>query len=219
MSSSATTRTLKLGDFGIVRHQSDRRGIRTRTLNRLTAPLEILDGARAQVAGAGRRLSGRPAARHAREGRRAERAFGPARSGGSLHRPPEGDRLPLHRRAPEAVRERRRAHRRRCATGPRRSEGRRAAERSTGVHLAFTGILTKHRSEAVRAARAGGSDRPRLAVRRTNVVVRGRPNPLQAAGREGGRKLLEIKRLREKGHRITLLDEKRFWRLAARPRA
>jgi serine/threonine protein kinase len=38
-------RTLKLGDFGIVRHQSDRRGIRARTLNRLTAPLEILDGA------------------------------------------------------------------------------------------------------------------------------------------------------------------------------
>jgi len=38
-------RTLKLGDFGIVRHQSDRRGIRARTMNRLTAPLEILDGA------------------------------------------------------------------------------------------------------------------------------------------------------------------------------
>jgi hypothetical protein len=27
---------------------------------------------------------------------------------------------------------------------------------------------------------------------------------------------LEIKRLREKGHRITLLDEKRFWKLVAR---
>jgi hypothetical protein len=45
------------------------------------------------------------------------------------------------------------------------------------------------------------------------VVVRGRPNPLQAAGRDGGRKLLEIKRLREKGHRITLLSETRFWQL------
>jgi hypothetical protein len=50
---------------------------------------------------------------------------------------------------------------------------------------------------------------------RTNVVVRGRPNPLQAAGRDGGRKLMEIKRLRAKGHRITLLGEKQFWRLAA----
>ena len=46
-----------------------------------------------------------------------------------------------------------------------------------------------------------------------SVVVRGRPNPLQAAGRDGGRKLLEIRRLREKGYRITLLNETRFWRL------
>ena len=46
--------------------------------------------------------------------------------------------------------------------------------------------------------------------------MRGRPNPLQAAGRDGGLKLMEIKRLREKGHRITLLDERAFWRLAGR---
>ena len=47
----------------------------------------------------------------------------------------------------------------------------------------------------------------------TTVVVRGQPNVLQAAGRDGGRKLMEIKRLREKGHRITLLNERQFWRL------
>jgi hypothetical protein len=42
---------------------------------------------------------------------------------------------------------------------------------------------------------------------------------LQAAGRDGGVKLMEIKRLREKGHRITVLNEKSFWRLAGqRPR-
>jgi len=29
-------------------------------------------------------------------------------------------------------------------------------------------------------------------------------------------KLMEIKRLREKGHRITLLNEEQFWRLAQR---
>ena len=51
---------------------------------------------------------------------------------------------------------------------------------------------------------------------RTTVVVRGRPNAQQAAGRAGGLKLMEIKRLREKGHRITLLNETQFWRLAAR---
>jgi hypothetical protein len=47
-------------------------------------------------------------------------------------------------------------------------------------------------------------------------VVRGRPNPLQAVGRDAGLKLMEIKRLREKGHRITLLNEQQFWRLTER---
>src|SRR3954462_2911248 len=51
---------------------------------------------------------------------------------------------------------------------------------------------------------------------RTTVVVRGRPNAQQAAGRDGGLKLMEIKGLRERGHRITLLDDKRFWRLVDR---
>ncbi len=46
--------------------------------------------------------------------------------------------------------------------------------------------------------------------------MRGKPNPLQAAGKDAGRKLLEIKRLREKGHRITLLNDAQFWRLVGR---
>ena len=53
----------------------------------------------------------------------------------------------------------------------------------------------------------------------TSVVVRGRPNAQQAAGRDAGLKLMEIKRLRDKGHRITLLNETQFWRLAAGKRA
>ena len=36
---------LKLGDFGIVRQQSDRRGVTARTLNPLMAPSDIFDGA------------------------------------------------------------------------------------------------------------------------------------------------------------------------------
>ena len=48
------------------------------------------------------------------------------------------------------------------------------------------------------------------------MVVRGRPNVLQAAGKDAGRKLMEIKRLREKGHRITLLNDEQFWKLASR---
>ncbi|HEX9150023.1 MAG TPA: BRCT domain-containing protein, partial [Thermoanaerobaculia bacterium] len=86
-----------------------------------------------------------------------------------------------------------------------------------GVHLAFTGILARRRDEAVRSAKRAGAIVHGSPSARTTVVVRGRPNPLQAAGRDAGVKLMEIKRLREKGHRITLLDERRFWRLAGRP--
>ena len=85
-----------------------------------------------------------------------------------------------------------------------------------GVHLAFTGILSKPRKEAAKAARRAGAIVHSAPSARTTVVVRGRPNALQAAGRDAGRKLMEIKRLREKGHRITLLDEARFWSLVAK---
>jgi len=86
------------------------------------------------------------------------------------------------------------------------------------VHLAFTGILSRPRKEAMRAARRAGAVVHGGPSARTTVVVRGRPNPLQAAGRDAGLKLMEIKRLREKGHRITLLNDEQFWRLVARKR-
>ena len=60
--------------------------------------------------------------------------------------------------------------------------------------------------EAKLAARRAGAIVHSGPSVRTTVVVRGRPNPLQAAGSDGGLKLMEIKRLREKGHRITLLE-------------
>jgi len=85
-----------------------------------------------------------------------------------------------------------------------------------GAHVAFTGILSRRRSEAIAAARRAGAIVHGMPSAKTTVVVRGRPNPQQAAGRDGGLKLMEIKRLREKGYRITLLNETRFWRLAAK---
>ena len=85
-----------------------------------------------------------------------------------------------------------------------------------GVHLAFTGILSKRRSEAIRAARRAGAIIHSGPSAKTSVVVRGRPNPLQAAGREAGLKLMEIKRLRTKGHKITLLNETQFWKLVTK---
>jgi BRCT domain type II-containing protein len=84
-----------------------------------------------------------------------------------------------------------------------------------GVHLAFTGVLSRTRKEATAAARRAGAIVHGGPSVRTTVVVRGRPNPQQAAGRDAGLKLMEIKRLREKGHRITLLNETQFWRLTS----
>jgi len=82
-----------------------------------------------------------------------------------------------------------------------------------GAHVTFTGIFEKTRKQVAAAARRAGAIVHSGPSSQTSVIVRGRPNPLQAAGREGGLKLMEIRRLREKGHRITVLTEPQFWRL------
>jgi eukaryotic-like serine/threonine-protein kinase len=207
-------RCLKLGDFGIVRHQSDRRGFPAGTMNPLTAPSDILAGAapkwqaRDDVYQVGQLLGmlvkgdararirtgeirGLPCSDHLKEivyrciGERRKRYESAQELIDALAHPP-----------------------RRLKAGVLRT--------LEGAHVAFTGILTRHRDEAVRAARRAGATVHGSPSAKTTVVVRGRPNPLQAAGREGGRKLMEIKRLREKGHRIKLLNEMQFWKLADR---
>ena len=205
---------LKLGDFGIARHQSDRRGITVRTMNALTAPSDILDGAvpkwqarddvyqMGQLVGmlvkgnADARLRtgevrGLECSDHLKE--IIYRCIGERRK-----RYESADELieALNKPAPA------------LKVGALRS--------LKGVHLAFTGILSRRRSEAALAARRAGAIVHGAPSARTTVVVRGRPNALQAAGKDAGLKLMEIKRLREKGHKITLLDEKRFWKLAAK---
>jgi hypothetical protein len=47
----------------------------------------------------------------------------------------------------------------------------------------------------------------------TDVLVRGRPNALQIAGKDGGSKLLEVKRLAARGFLVTVIGEPQFWRL------
>ncbi len=120
---------LKLGDFGIVRSQTDNRGITVHTLNPHMAPSDIVAGRRAQVAGARRRLPGRPADRDAGQRVRA-RAHPQTRSARvQLQRPPEGSDLPLHRRAQQALRKRHRADRGAVETAGG-AEGGRACGRS-----------------------------------------------------------------------------------------
>src|SRR3954462_13332319 len=75
-----------------------------------------------------------------------------------------------------------------------------------GVHVTFTGIFSRRRAEVAAAARKAGAIVHSGPSSRTSVIVRGRPNVLQAAGRDGGLKLMEIRRLREKGQRIVVLS-------------
>jgi serine/threonine protein kinase len=210
-------RRLKLGDFGIVRQQSDRRGITARTMNALTAPSDILARAvpkwqaRDDVYQVGQ-LLGMLVKGTAQARIRPHEVRG-------LHCSDHlkeivyrciGERRKRYESADEMI------EALRNPPAPLKAGMLRTLK---GVHLAFTGILSKRRSEAIRAAKRAGAIVHSGTSSRTTVVVRGRPNPLQAAGRDSGLKLMEIKRLREKGHRITLLNETQFWRLAGLRRA
>jgi BRCT domain type II-containing protein len=82
-----------------------------------------------------------------------------------------------------------------------------------GKRLSFTGILSRPRSEAIAAARRAGAIVQPKPGQSTHVLVRGRPNPLQIAGTDGGLKLIEIRRLAARGHVVTVIGERQFWKL------
>ena len=207
-------RSLKLGDFGIVRQQSDRRGITARTLNVMTAPSDIVAGAapkwqaRDDVYQVGQLLG--------------MLVRGDARA---RIRPHEIRLLPCGDHLKEIVYRCIGERRKRYESADDLIEALRnppavlkagALRTLKGVHVAFTGILSRRRREAKAAARRAGAIVHGMPSVKTSVVVRGRPNPRQAAGKDAGLKLMEIKRLRAKGHRITLLNERQFWRLAGK---
>ena len=206
---------LKLGDFGIVRHQSDRRGIKVNTLNPLTAPQDILAGAapkwqaRDDVYQVGQLLAMLvKGSAQARIGTQEIRRLACSDHLKEIVYRCIGERRKRYESAQELI-EALRNPPARCRVG--------LPKTLNDVHLAFTGILERRRSEAARAARRAGAIVHGSPSSRTTVVVRGRPNPLQAAGKDAGLKLMEIKRLQEKGHRIALLNEARFWRLVGSP--
>jgi hypothetical protein len=206
---------LKLGDFGITRHQTDTRGITVRTMNVLTAPSDILAGAapkwqaRDDVYQVGQLLA--MLIRGDAQSRVRTRDVRQLDCSDHLKEIIYrciGERRKRYETADELI----------AALRTKPAALKAGAMRTLkGVHLAFTGILTRTRDEAARAARRAGAIIHSGPSTKTTVVVRGRPNVLQAAGREAGLKLMEIKRLREKGHRITLLEEPQFWRLVASP--
>jgi serine/threonine-protein kinase len=205
---------LKLGDFGIVRQQSDSRGITARTMNWMTAPSDLLARAapkwqaRDDVYQVGQLLGmlvRGDATRRVRTGDvRGLRCSDHLKE--IVHRC-LGERRKRYESADELI----------DALRTRPAPLKASVVRSLrGVHVTFTGIFARTRTEVAAAARRAGAIVHSGPSARTTVIVRGRPNPLQAAGREGGLKLMEIRRLRDKGQRITVMSEAQFWRLAAK---
>src|SRR6266516_473486 len=166
-------RHLKLGDFGIVRQQSDQRGVTAHTMNALTAPSDILARAvpkwqarddvyqvgqllgmllkgDAAVRISTREIRGLPCGDHLKE--IVYRCLGERRK-----RYESADELIDALRNPPAP----------LKVGKLRS--------LKGVHLAFTGVLSRHRRDAASAAKRAGAIVHGAPSARTTVVVRGRP--------------------------------------------
>ena len=205
---------LKLGDFGIVRSQSDKRGVTARTLNPHMAPSDIFDGAapkwqaRDDVYQVGQLLGMLVKGNAERRIRTPElRSLNCSDHLKEIVHRCIGERRKRYESAIELID---------ALTNPPASLKAGVLRTLKGVHVSFTGILSTPRVEASKAAQRAGAVVHSGPSARTTVVVRGRPNKLQAAGRDAGLKLMEIKRLREKGHRITLLNEDQFWRLVGK---
>ena len=207
---------LKLGDFGIATHQASRRGVTADAFNPLAAPTEIAWGKvrkwqqRDDIYQVGqliamllrgdvhspmrtRDVRGLPCSDHLKE---------------VIHRC-LGAREKRYQAAGELIAALR--HRPKELT-----TGRILTLR--GRRLSFTGFLGRPRREAIAAATRAGAVVQRGPGPSTDVLVRGRPNAQQVAGKEGGLKLMEIKRLAAKGHRITIIGEAQFWNLVATAR-
>lgn len=208
--------TLKLGDFGIATHQMSRRGVTADAFNPLGAPTEIAWGKvrkwqqRDDIYQVGQLIAmllrgdihspmrskdvrGLPCSDHLKE---------------VIHRC-LGAREKRYEAAAELI----------AALRHRPKELAKGRVRSLkGRCVSFTGFLSRPRREAIAAARRAGAVFQASPGPSTDVLVRGRPNALQVAGKDAGLKLMEIRRLAAKGHRITIIGEKQFWKLVAASR-
>ena len=90
-----------------------------------------------------------------------------------------------------------------------------------GKRISFTGFLGRPRNEAIAAAKKAGAIVQSKPGKATDVLVRGQPNAQQIAGKDAGSKLIEVRRLASQGHKVTVIGERQFWRLAeaTRPEA
>jgi serine/threonine protein kinase len=204
---------LKLGDFGIATHQLSRRGVTADAFNLLNVPTEIAWGKvrrwqqRDDIYQVGliavmllrgditspilsRDVRKLPCSDHLKE---------------VIHRC-----LGVRGRRYEAAGELMTALRH-ARTAPQFGRVRSLA----GKRLSFTGFLSRPRKEAIAAARKAGAVVQSKPGRSTDILVRGRPNALQIAGAGGGTKLMEIRRLAARGHVVTVIGDRQFWKLVS----
>jgi len=208
---------LKLGDFGIATHQASRRGVTADAFSLLGAPTEIAWGKvrkwqqRDDIYQVGQLIA--------------------MLLRGDVHSPMRSRdvrRLPCSDHLKEVIH--------RCL-GAREKRYEAASEliaalrkppqqlptgrvRSLkGRRVSFTGFLSRPRRDAIAAATRSGAVVQASPGPSTDVLVRGRPNAQQVAGKGGGLKLMEIRRLAAKGHRVTIIGEAQFWRLVARAKS
>jgi serine/threonine-protein kinase len=202
---------LKIGDFGIATHQLSRRGVTADAFNVFNAPTEIAWGnvrrwqqrddiyqvgqiaamlLRGDIASPIRSRDVRtlPCGDHLKE---------------VIHRC-LGARVKRYESAGELIAALR--HRPRAPTLGR-------VRSLLGKRVAFTGFLSRSRTEAIAAARKAGAIVQPKPGQSTDVLVRGRPNAQQIAGAAGGLKLMEIRRLAARGHVVTVIGDRQFWKL------
>jgi serine/threonine-protein kinase len=202
---------LKLGDFGIATHQLSRRGVTADAFNVFNVPNEIAWGRvrrwqqrddiyqvgliaamllRGDISSPMRSkdVRGLPCSDHLKE---------------VIHRC-LGVRGKRYEAAAELI----------AALSTKPKEPKLGRIRSLkGCHLAFTGFLSRPRSEAIAAAKKAGAIVQSKPGHSTDVLVRGRPNAQQIAGSAGGTKLMEIRRLAANGHPVTVISDRLFWKL------
>ena len=205
---------LKLGDFGIATHQASRRGVTADAFNFLAAPTEIAWGKvrkwqqKDDIYQVGQLIAmllrgdihspmrskdvrGLPCSDHLKQ------VIHQCLGAREKRYQAAGELIAALRHRPKEL-----------ATGRVRS--------LKGCRLSFTGFLKRPRREAIAAARRSGAVVQGSPGPSTDVLVRGRPNALQVAGKDGGLKLMEIRRLAARGHRITIIGEAQFWKLVGK---
>lgn len=204
---------LKLGDFGIAAHQVSRRGVTADAFNLFHVPNEIAWG---KVRRWQKRDDiyqvGLLAAMLLRGDIKS------AMSSKDVRRLPCGDHLKevIHRCLGSRGQRYESASEVIAALRHRPGEPRLGRVGSlAGKRVSFTGFLERPRADAVKAAKRAGAIVQSKPGKSTDVLVRGRPNALQIAGKGGGSKLIQVRRLAAQGHKVTVIGEKQFWRLAA----